>query len=348
MEYAVETIQISKSFPQNKRFRDLLFPSRLKAKTTALKNISLQAPKGEIFCLLGPNGAGKTSLIKILCTLVLPTSGNALVNGYDVQKHPKEVRRAIGYVISDERSFYWRLTAYQNLNFFGILNNISSSILPQKIKQVMNLVGLDYSSRVMFKDFSLGIKQKLAIARAMLSEPQILFMDEPTSALDPSSANQLRSFIADEMVGKQGKTIFLASHNLREVEEIGHRIAIIHEGQIKACAPLNKLSPLFKGMNKFIITVKNVPSDLPQILQQQIPDISEITILAQSEEKLEMAIDLKNKVEISEIVSFLVQMGGKIEKCIKKEIPLYEIYAKYTGEKILRNKKSKVQNEKKT
>ena len=334
MPYAVETFQLIKDFPQNKRFRDLLFSPFSKEKVTALKNVSLKAAKGEVFCLLGPNGAGKTTLIKVLCTLALPTQGRALVNGHDVVKNPKEVRKAIGYVISDERSFYWRLNAYQNLKFFGLLNNMRASELKEQIKRVIGLVGLEKMAGIMFKDFSQGMKQKLAIARALLTEPQVLFMDEPTRALDPTSAHHVRRFIFDEVVGKQGKTVFLATHNLKEVEEIGHRMAFIHKGKIKACGTLSELSQIVEAPDRYLIFLKAAPSGFLEKLQQQLEGDAEIKVLSRDSEihEMEITINKKKELGVSEIIAGMIHNGGQVESCSRKEIPLYEIYSKYTGE----------------
>ena len=339
MSYAIETFQLNKEFPINKRFRDLLFSPFSKEKITALSNVSLKAKKGEVFCLLGPNGAGKTTLIKILCTLALPTHGKAMVNGYDVVTNPKEVRRAIGYVISDERSFYWRLNAYQNLKFFGLLNNINASELKKKIKKNLSLVGLEKMSGVMFKDFSQGMKQKLAIARAFLTDPQILFMDEPTRALDPTSAHLLRRFIFDEVVDLQGKTVFLATHNLKEVEEIGHRMAFINEGKIKACGTLSELSHIIEAPDRYVVYLK-ADSANPLLflekVQQRFKEDAEIKVLDRKAEGHEMEITINKKKElgISDVIVCIINNGGKMESCFRKEIPLYEIYSKYTGEYI--------------
>ncbi len=336
MPYAVEIFQITKEFPLQKRFRDFLFSPFSKEKVIALKNISLKAHRGEIFCLLGPNGAGKTSLVKVLCTLILPTEGKASVNGYDVVKNPKEVRRAIGYVISDERSFYWRLNAYQNLKFFGILNNIPGSELNQRIKKVLELVNLEKKAHVLFKDFSLGMKQKLAIARAFLPDPEILFMDEPTRSLDPTSAHLLRHFILHELVERQKKTVFLATHNLKEVEEIGHRMAILHEGTSKACGSVGELCRDIKGVNCYSMVVKKMPSDFQGKLRHLLKGNADIKVQSDKGYGLELEIMLRsqNGIEISDVIAYLVNIGGKIESCSKKEATLYEIYSKYTGDNL--------------
>jgi len=365
MCYAIETSLITKKFTSIKRFRDLLFAPFSKKKLTALENVSLKVNKGEIFCLLGPNGAGKTTLIKILCTLMLPTEGRALVNGLDVVTSPAEVRRAIGYAISDERSFYWRLNASQNLKFFGILNNIPTSELDQQVKSVLKLVDLDRRADTPFKDFSLGMKQRLAIARALLTDPDVLFMDEPTRSLDPASAESLRHFIKEQVVGQQGKTIFLATHNLKEVEEIGHRIAIILDGKIKACGAPMEMQPVLEKLDRYVICLKFLPCNFLDRLSQKMEGMISIRVLDKTEQGTGTAQDTKTgqsaeagqyvetgqgveveiglagtdgmhgmhgkvRLEISDVIACIVNMGGRIESCLKKEIPLYEIYSAYT------------------
>ena len=212
-----------------------------------------------------------------------------------------------------------------------------ASELKQKIKKTLCLVGLEKMADVMFKDFSQGMKQKLAIARAFLTEPQIFFMDEPTRALDPTSAHLLRRFIFDEIVGRQGKTVFLATHNLKEVEEIGHRMAFIHEGKIKACGTLGELSHIIEAPERYVVYLKTDTADplpLLETVQQHLKEDAEIKAIGQKAEGHEMEITINKKKElgISEIIACIINNGGKIESCFKKEIPLYEIYSKYTGE----------------
>ena len=192
----------------------------MKKKLIALKDINIRVNKGELFGLLGPNGAGKTTLIKILSGLILPNQGNAYVSGYDLARDGKQARRVVGYVVSEERSFYWRLTGRQNLKFFAILNNLSLSEAKYRIDEVIALTGLDDAADRMFKDYSSGMKQKLAIARGLITHPQILLMDEPTKSLDPLAAMNLRRLIKENIVGENKKTVFLATHNLSEAEEL--------------------------------------------------------------------------------------------------------------------------------
>lgn len=182
--------------------------------------------------MLGPNGAGKTTLIKILCTLIFPSTGTAKVNGYDVLKESRKVRESIGYVTTDERSFYWRLTGRQNLEFFANLHNYYSKKAHNRVSELLSIVNLENRADDPFLSYSAGMKQRLAIARGLINDPKILFMDEPTRSLDPKAAQDARDFIHNYIVSEQEKTIFLSTHNLNEAEQLCNRIAILDEGKI--------------------------------------------------------------------------------------------------------------------
>lgn len=204
-----------------------------KKRVVALDGINLEVEKGQCFCLLGPNGAGKTTLIKVLSTLVLPNEGNAYVNGFDVEKEPEKIRASIGYAIGEDRSFYWRLTGRENLEFFASLNNIPSSQKREKIDEILDLTNLEDVADLRFNTYSTGMRQMMAFARALLTDVQVLFVDEPTKSLDPQAALKVRKFLREEMVEKQRRTVFWATHNLGEAQEYGHELAIIDRGKIK-------------------------------------------------------------------------------------------------------------------
>jgi len=224
--------------------------------TVALDNISITINHGEIFGVLGPNGSGKTTLIKILSTLILPTTGKALINNIDVAADEKNIKKIIGYVVSDERSFFWRLTGRQNLRFFCSLNNISTSKADKKINEIVSLMELGKEIDQVFQNYSSGNKQKIAIARGLLTDPQILFLDEPTKSLDPVVAYKLRRFIKDTLVAESGKTILLATNNMQEAEEICDRVAIIQNGKIRRSGTIGEIQRIFKEKEKYILTLK--------------------------------------------------------------------------------------------
>jgi ABC-2 type transport system ATP-binding protein len=205
-----------------------------------LQNIHLSVEGDEIFALVGPNGAGKTTLLKIFTSLIIPTGGKALVCGHDVMRDPIQAKRKIGFVPSEERSFYWRLNGGQNLRFFASLHNIRGKERNSKIEAVLEAVGLEDKGNVPFKEYSSGMKQALCIARGMLHDPPVLLLDEPTRSLSPDVARRIRGLIHNK-AKKEGKTILISSHNLTEVEELADRIAVLHQGTIKALGSLNDL-----------------------------------------------------------------------------------------------------------
>jgi len=206
-----------------------------------LDHVNIKVRSGEVFGILGPNGAGKTTLIKILCTLISPTEGEAYVNGYDIVRESVLVRKSLGFITTDERSFYWRLTGRQNLEFFASLHDLYSEEAHERVNELLNIVHLSDRADDLFLSYSAGMKQKLAIARGLLNDPQVLFMDEPTRSLDPGAAQNIRDFIKKYIVRDQGKTVFISTHNLVEAEQLCKRIAICDEGKIKAMGSPDEL-----------------------------------------------------------------------------------------------------------
>jgi len=201
---------------------------------TTLDGISLKVKEGEVLGLLGPNGAGKSTLIKILCTLILPTKGKAFIKGYDVVKESKEARSRIGFITTDERSFYWRLSGRDNLRFFATLHNMPQSLAKTKVEELLDVVLLKSRADEPFLNYSAGMKQRMAIARGLLNDPDVLFMDEPTRSLDPTSARNLRSFIKEYIAMQSGKTVLISTHQMDEAEQLCDRVAILDQGRIKA------------------------------------------------------------------------------------------------------------------
>lgn len=185
LSFAIETINLCKKY-SNKTALNIF--SKNRDEMLSVDNVNLSIKKGELCGLLGRNGAGKTTLIKMLSTLILPTTGAARVNNFDILTEDTKVRSSIGFISSDERSFYWRLTGKENLRFFASLQNIMPGEAGEKIEYFLSLVGLDGKGDVKFQNYSGGMKQRLAIARGVLHDPDILLMDEPTKGLDPCVA----------------------------------------------------------------------------------------------------------------------------------------------------------------
>ena len=220
-----------------------------------LHGVSLTVQRGELFGLLGPNGAGKTTLLKLLCTLTSPDSGSITIDGVDAAKNPLAVKRRIGLCSSEERSFYFRLTARQNLEFFGALAGLSRDVLPQRIDEVVELVDLKDALDIKFSGYSSGMRQRLTMARAMLADPPILYLDEPTRAVDPVHAEELRVLIREELVNRRGKRVVLATNLLDEAWRLCDRIAIMRRGTVAALGHPKELDANYARLLKYQITV---------------------------------------------------------------------------------------------
>jgi ABC-2 type transport system ATP-binding protein len=195
----------------------------------AVDNISFEVGRAEVFGFLGPNGAGKTTTINILCTLLVPTSGGAMVNGFNVVTSPNEVRRSIGIIFQDP-SLDERLTAYENLNFHGMIYHLPSKLRKTRIDEVLHMVGLYSKKNTIVRTFSGGMKRRLEIARGLMHSPGILFLDEPTTGLDPQTRKYIWNYII-ELSQKERITVFLTTHYMDEAE-ICQRIGIIDNGKI--------------------------------------------------------------------------------------------------------------------
>jgi len=205
----------------------------------AVKGVSFQVERGELFGLLGPNGAGKTTTIKMLITLLLPSSGRASVLGHDVVAEAHAVRRSIGYVFGGDRGLYERLSALDNLRYFSELYGVPPREQRARIGELIELVGLTGREKERVEGFSRGMRQRLHIARGLLHDPAVLFLDEPTIGIDPVGARELRTTIAT--LRDQGKTILLTTHYMFEADELCDRIAVIRSGTIVASGTPDQL-----------------------------------------------------------------------------------------------------------
>jgi len=212
-----------------KKFDDIL----------AVDDISFAVKPGEIFAFLGPNGAGKSTTIKMLTTLLKPTSGQMTLNGYDPTKDSNEVRRSIGIIFQDP-SLDDELTAWENMEFHGVLYNISKKIRRERIDQLLQFVELDERRNDLVKEFSGGMKRRLEIARGLLHHPKIIFLDEPTLGLDPQTRNHMWNYIK-ELNKNEGTTVFFTTHYMEEADRVAQRIAIIDHGQIVAMGTSSEL-----------------------------------------------------------------------------------------------------------
>lgn len=215
--------------------------------TKALDGISFSIKTGELFGLIGPNGAGKTTTIKILTTLLTPTSGTARVLGMDVTKDVYEIRRRIGIVYGGERGLYNRVSAMDNLRYFADLYGVQPDVAAKRIPQLLELVGLRERAVEKVEKYSRGMKQRLHVAKALVHDPEMLFLDEPTIGLDPAGARDIRRMVRD--MRDQGKTILLTTHYMFEAEELCERIGVISKGKIVALDTPSALKSMVRDIS---------------------------------------------------------------------------------------------------
>ncbi|HSH04909.1 MAG TPA: ABC transporter ATP-binding protein [Anaerolineae bacterium] len=262
MTLAIETTQLIKTFTKPARW----WRRHPQQEPTAVNGINLAIPHGELFGLLGPNGAGKTTLVKMLCTLILPTSGHLAVAGHTLDQ-AAAIRAAIGLVPADERSLYWRLTGRQNLQFFAVLYGLRGAAINQRVDEVLDAVNLLGQANRPFSHFSTGMKQRLAIARGLLHRPQILFLDEPTRSLDPVATESLHQLLL-QLQAEQNITIFLITHDLNEAEKLCHRVAVMHKGDILALDHPNNLRQKLQTHLQYAIRTNHLTPHQQTKLQQ--------------------------------------------------------------------------------
>ena len=205
---------------------------RTSKEVRAVEDVSLEIQEGELFGLLGPNGAGKTTTVKMLTTLLIPTSGTASVKGFDVVKQADQVRKRIGFIFGGERGLYWRLTGIDNLRYFASLYSVDPDVSKKRIPYLLEMVGLKGRGDEHVGVYSRGMKQRLHVARTLLHDPDVLFLDEPTLGLDPVGARDFRQVILN--LQSEKKTILLTTHYMYEADALCDRIAVINQGRIIA------------------------------------------------------------------------------------------------------------------
>jgi ABC-2 type transport system ATP-binding protein len=210
----------------------LFFRKAENPETYALRGLSLSILPGEVLALLGPNGSGKSTTLRLISTMLLPDQGRVLVNGLDTRRHAPQVRQCIGIALAAERSFFPRLTARENLEFFAALENVPRRQRPGRVEAALQQVELADSGSKQVMKFSSGMYQRLAIARALLKNARVLLLDEPTRSLDPVAAARLIALVRD--IAATGITVVHATHNLTEALTVSDRVAILHQGHLAA------------------------------------------------------------------------------------------------------------------
>lgn len=280
----------------------------------AVKDLNLKVAPGEVFALLGPNGAGKTTTVRILASLIAPTGGSAYIDGLEVGKDNRKIRQITG-VLPENPGLYQKLSPWQNLEFFASLYGVTNP--KPRIEKYLDLLDLRERKNTPVGTFSKGMRQKVAIARALINEPKVLFLDEPTASLDPKSSKLVREFI-EKLSQQEKRTIILCTHNLAEAERLCDRIGLIDQTLIKMGAPEDLKGDLYE--NRTVIQLKELTPQIEKAL-----DFDFITEINAQDSKIIVTLDdpeEQNPLLIEEIV----RAGGKIQWVNKKEYSLEDVY----------------------
>lgn len=311
MEYAIEVSGLKKKFKEKGRA------------LWALKGIDLGIKRGEIFGLLGPNGAGKTTTIYILSTLLLPTSGQARVLGHDVTREPLAIRKRMGLCMGGTR-LYWDLNARENLEYYGRLLGMDKATRRRNMAGLIEKLDITPFQDKSFGDLSTGMRQKVAVAKALLNDPDVLFLDEPTAGLDVEVAADIRRFIMD-MVKERKMTVILTSHQLYEVEEMCKRIALIDGGRIIA---EGRITDIRKRMG------------FPDVIRLYLDKYSGLAFLREVKGVLDFDVTDGLRIEVesgmkalNEIVSRLKRRGYKVRDLEVRKADLKDMFLKIVKER---------------
>ena len=299
-----------------------VFTPRKREPVVALDDVSLSIPTGEVHGLLGPNGAGKTTLVKILSTVLLPSAGRAFVCGHDVVAETKAVRPLIGIVFGGERGLYTRLSARQNLEYWGALYQLNGAEIKKRTELLLERVGLTDRAGQRVEEFSRGMKQRLHLARGLMGDARVLFLDEPTTGMDPLAAREFRQLIG-ELKG-EGRTILLTTHDMVEAETVCDRVTLIDHGRLLATETPRTLGSLISRFQR--IDVEDAPADVLAAVEVTT-GVSSVSTLAEGTIRIEVTEEGATQA----VLKLLVDAGVT---SVKTSLPsLEEVYVQMIGER---------------
>ncbi|MFW9778432.1 MAG: ABC transporter ATP-binding protein [Candidatus Heimdallarchaeota archaeon] len=334
--YMIEVDNLTKNYISKKRLG--LIKSEKKV-VEALRGVSFHVEKGEIFGLLGPNGAGKTTLIKILTTLLLPTSGTAKVNGFSLEED-KGIKASIGAMLMGERGLYWKLTGRENLAYFGSLYHVPKKTRRERIKSLVDLLELEEFVDRTVETLSSGQKMKMVFARSLINDAPLLMLDEPTNTLDVKEARRLRQVVREHNEDR-GKTIVYCTHIMQEADELCHRIGIIDKGQIIAIDDPETLKENLKETDSLSIegTIPEVAisavSALPNVLTANILTKRNGANGSTKETPYLNVVCKDSRLALPDIITVLSKNGAVIRDLSRLETTLEDVFLSKTGRSLM-------------
>lgn len=330
MENSVEVKNLSKIFiTRKKKFFKTLEVKEFKA----VDNINFNIKKGEIFGLLGPNGAGKTTTIKMITGLLMPTTGEVMVMGQDVNKNQKKSLRNIGTVLAGDRSIYWKLTGRENLEYFAALYGCDTKEAKLRANKIIKRFQMEEKSDVLVEKYSTGMKQKIALGKALIPGAPVVLLDEPTLGLDPQSAINLREIIME--IKEEGRTVLLTTHYMEEADFLCDRIAIIDGGKIIALDTPENLKKSISKVKILKITIDNCNDKVLEDVKT-ISYVENINSEYKSENRAYEIIIHHNDGEeiIQEIINILIKHSIKLLNIKVEEPSLEDVFINLTGKSL--------------
>jgi ABC-2 type transport system ATP-binding protein len=292
----------------------------------AVNDVSFDVRPGELFGLLGPNGAGKTTTTKMLTTLLIPTSGTAYIQGYDVVKDAEKLRSRIGFIFGGERGLYWRLSAFDNLRYFATLYQVELDSAKKRIPELLEIVGLKDRANEKVEGYSRGMKQRLHIARTLLHDPEVLFLDEPTIGLDPVASRELRQIVRN--LQASNKTILLTTHYMFEADQLCQRIAVINHGRIIALDTPEAMKKVVRDLSVIEVEVFGIASDAVDRLKRQ-PGVETVTV-EDLDEKQNLRVQSPRGAEA--VPDLMTALNGlKVGRVVVREPTLEDAYVRLVG-----------------
>ncbi len=308
------------------RQRKGLIKSEMKL-VEALKGVSFNIRPGEVFGLLGPNGAGKTTLIKCLTTLLLPTSGEAWINGYRLTKDDNAIRATVGCMLMGERGLYWKLTARENLQFFGALYHLSPQARRLRTDEIIERLSLGEIADRTVETYSSGQKMKLAFAKALINDAPLLILDEPTNTLDLPSARELRAVVRE--LNRDGKTVIYTTHIMAEAETMCDRVAIIDRGEVLA---LGTVPELKASLGREEVTrIEGVISAGANEAVGRLAGVSRTALTAVNGHTQLTVVSADQRALLPRLIEALVTHNALVQKIAPEEVTLEDVFIARTG-----------------
>jgi len=328
-DIAIETKDLTKIFYRKDGLINRL-KGEQKIEIRAVDGVDLEIRERELFGLLGPNGAGKTSFIKLLSTLLLPDKGTAKVNGWDIEKNSFEVRMSIGLTLSSERQLYWKLTAQENLEYFASLYLVKPGDIRERAEEILGMLDIIDQKDMLIENFSSGNRQKVALCRALLNDPPILFLDEPTIGLDPSFSKSFRKLIKERINREEKKTILLTTHYMDEADQLCDRIAFINQGKIVALDSPKNLKKSIDEKEIITLNLTKLSEEMTKELRRLEP-IHEIEHLEKDGSNIMKIYTDSASSCIQDVFGILTRHNSHAVSYLTSKPTLEDVFIKITG-----------------